>query len=400
MLLKMAFLSLYSHRRRTALVVFAVAISALVMQVMGGMLEGLRVGFFENTLGNEGHLQIHAGDWEERLHPYDIAYRIEAPEPYLAALRSEPAVTQAEPIVHFGAMAIHGERNLTIGGIGIPRDTLFFEKVGDGLTAGRFFSDETEVLVGRPIAELLELEVNDSLVLLVQDSTGAPYYLEFAVAGVFATDSNQFDENTLVVSLAAAQELLYLDEAVTEIRVALDDPDEAEDLAQTLSASFQSLDIRTWREVHGSYIILFELVDLFAVVINLFVVVIAATVITNAILMNVFEKTQEYGTLRAIGLKVRGQTALILAEGIFQGLLGSFVGVLLAVPVVLYFQNHGIEFGEVTESMGLGSVVTFRYTILQSITSLVFGTLVAVAGSTYAAHVGARRSITDSLRAG
>ena len=140
--------------------------------------------------------------------------------------------------------------------------------------------------------------------------------------------------------------------------------------------------------------------DFFMLVINIFVLVVAATVITNAILMNVFEKQREYGTLRAIGMKRREQAFLVLAEGAAQGIAGALLGALLALPVVLFLKRHGLPIGAASHAFGMGDVIYFGTDPLATLRNIGFGTLIALAGSLYAALVGTRSTVVDALRRG
>jgi putative ABC transport system permease protein len=143
---------------------------------------------------------------------------------------------------------------------------------------------------------------------------------------------------------------------------------------------------------------LLEMFDVFMYAINLLIVIVAATVITNAILMNVFEKMQEYGTMRAVGLTSRGVVGLVIAEGAVYGIAGSVVGLAIGVPLVLYFETNGIDFGEAMESFGLGREIYTAFRPGASIVNAAFGALTAIAGSIYAALVSRRRTIIESIR--
>ena len=142
-----------------------------------------------------------------------------------------------------------------------------------------------------------------------------------------------------------------------------------------------------------------ETMDFFIVFMNLFVVIVAASVITNAILMNVFERIREFGTMRAIGLKKRGVARIILTEGVVQGIAGSLLGLLAGIPIVLYFSSNGIDMGGIAEAFGMGtSEFYFGYTPRNSALNAAGGVLIALGGSLYAAVTGVRLTIMEALR--
>jgi putative ABC transport system permease protein len=315
----------------------------------------------------------------------------------MEALRGDPRVTRVDSLLLFGGLLIRERENVAMQGRGISPDTPYFEDVREHIVEGEFLREETQILVSRSTAELLSLEVGGPAVVLTEDSTGSPFYMEYTVSGLYDTDSQELDESTFFITRSAAQELLYVGEGVTQIRANLSDRALAEAVAEDHRevAAEEGGEIRTWREIHGSFTVLLEFFDIFMIFMNLLVVVVAATVITNAILMNVFEKAGEYGTMRAIGMKRKQHFLLVLAEGSVQGALGSLAGVLLGVPLTLYFQFNGIYVGAASDAFGLGRTV---YTLVRPddvLLSLIAGVLVAVGGSLYAAVVNVRSSVVE-----
>jgi putative ABC transport system permease protein len=423
MFLRMALLNLVKHRRRTALVVFAILLSVLVMEVVAGMFEGMRVNFFRNLTSESGHLQIHARGYRDRLNPFTLDHTIRGYREVAEKLREIPGVIDVEEMLHFGAILEHQGRDITLAGVGVRGDTQFYRSVRDGMREG---SREEPfqgggILLSTAVARLLRTGLGEGVNVIVEDSTGSPFYLQFPVTGIFETLSPDFDENTFFIDHTAAQELLYLEDETIEIRLRLADPERAEvvkthalqlpgggsDASSAGKApagespageSDFALEIRTWRELNAGLTSLLEMMDFFILMMNLLVVLVVASVITNAILMNVFERMRVIGTMRAIGLKRRSAGAMILMEGLIQGVTGSVLGLALGIPIVLYFSAHGIDWGGISEAFGMGSAYYyFGYSPLNSALSALGGVLVALVGSVYAARVGMRLSILEAL---
>jgi putative ABC transport system permease protein len=109
--------------------------------------------------------------------------------------------------------------------------------------------------------------------------------------------------------------------------------------------------------------------------------------------MNVFERTREFGTMRAIGLKRRAQLGLILAEGLAYGVVGTVAGLAAGIPLVLFFQEQGLYMGAAGEAFEMGRRIYFSLTATGLARSGVAGALTAVLGSLYAGMVLGRRSI-------
>jgi putative ABC transport system permease protein len=397
---RIAVLNITKHPRRTLLIVFAIMLSVMVMLFVEGMLDGMRRTFFQRTLRDTGHIQLHDAGWEDRINQYSLEYTIPEPEALISELRAREDVLDAEKFILFGGMLISEGKNLTTGGVGVPPETAFYTTVKEGMERGSLPTGPSEIAVSMRTAELLDVSFGDPLVVLVEDSQGSPYYIEYDIAGLFESDSSQFDTSFFFITHEAAAELLYLQGRTTEIRVNLIGPDIADDVAAELESSWsdRNVSVQTWRDIHGSFIVIFELFDVFMFFIDLLVIIVAASVITNAILMNVFERTREFGTMRAIGLKKRAQFGLIIVEGLAYGVVGTAVGIAAGVPLVLYFAEQGLYMGAAGEAFEMGRRIYFSLTATSLARSTAAGVLTAVLGSLYAGLVLGRRRIVEMFQ--
>lgn len=404
MIWKIALGSVLRHGLRSAIIIAVVAISVAVMLFLSGMMGGMREDFFETMVSTGGHVQIDHAGTADALDPFSLELLIGDWRQLRDDVAARAGVVRVEPVLSFGALMLVDGTSAPMQGHGVEQDTGFFSDVRNGVLEGSFLDGSgTGVLVSEETARILDVALGETVSILVEDSTGAPYYLAYELSGIFRSDSPDFDASNFLIDHAAAQELLYLDDRTRELRIVLDDREEAGPVAASIAGELAGsgggeLRVRDWREINGGLAVLIEMFDVFMYAINLLIVIVAATVITNAILMNIFEKIEEMGMMRAIGLTRRGEAALILAEGSVYGLLGSFAGMLLGVPLVLYFAQHGIELGEVTDTFGLGTAIYTRFNLADTLVTALFGAAVAIAGSLYAARTATRLSIMDSIR--
>lgn len=400
MLLKMVAQSLGRHPRRTVLILFAVMISVFTMEIIAGMLHGISDNFFTNILSAGGHGQVRGQGWEDQLDPYSLDTALADTQPILAVLKADPRVTAAEPVLGFGALYLDDGKSLALQVLGVRTDTGFFPKVRSGLEQRAFLPAGDSILVSRSLAAFLGLEPGSEVMLLTEDSGGSPYYMAFSLDGLFATDSLDFDDTTVLVGLEAARTMTWLPAGATEVRFTLADRNLAADVAAGLGSGMAALgcSIHDWRYLNAGLLSMVDMMDVFIWVFNLIVIIVAATVITNAILMNVFDRMREFGTLRAIGLRRGRLFRLIMLEGAVLGSLGSALGLAAGIPVVLYFQNNGLDWGGISEAFGMGSFFNFAFSPSRSAADFAAGTLTALAGSFYAASIASRTRVVDALK--
>ncbi len=398
--LKIAVLNIHKHFKRTIVIIFAVTLSVIIMEFVSGMSEGMREGFFSRILKESGHLQIHEKGWEDRVNPYSITYTVTSPDKIINEIDKNDNVIKSEKIITFGALLLKEEENIRIIGQGVSPNSIFFKEIEKDIIEGEFLPMGRGILISKRNAELLNIGINSKAMVLVSDSYDDPLYMEYTVTGIFETDSRDFDDDFFFIGFDNASDLLSLDGSATEIRIALKDKNLSgrvkEDIQGLLKK--EGLLALTWQEINGSFISLFELFDFFMLFINIFIFIVAATVITNTILMIQFERIREFGTLRAIGLKNAQLFNLILTEGLIQGFAGSLLGLFIGIPIVLFFQKNGLDWGKFTESLKMGNSLKFSYSVKNSFQSLVSGILIVLAASLYAGFVNTRIKLINMLK--
>jgi putative ABC transport system permease protein len=95
-------------------------------------------------------------------------------------------------------------------------------------------------------------------------------------------------------------------------------------------------------------------------------------ILGNTIAMGVRERTHEYGVLLALGFRPKHIATFVLGEGLFIGLLGGGLGLLISYPLVEQGMGRWLE-----ENMG----AYFPYfSIPTSVALLALGMAVALAG--------------------
>lgn len=132
--------------------------------------------------------------------------------------------------------------------------------------------------------------------------------------------------------------------AILSVAVVLHHPEQLEKTRRELSEQLGSWDLQvaSWKEAAG---FLFQFVELFqyalwALMTVLFVVL--ALLITNALTMAMLRRTQEMGTLRALGAQRSLIAGMVLLETLLLSALFGSVGGLLGVAFIQYLGKVGV----------------------------------------------------------
>jgi ABC-type lipoprotein release transport system permease subunit len=266
------------------------------------------------------------------------------------------------------------------------------------MIAGEFIQadDREGILIGNILAEKLSLSVGDKVNLLVTTSNGDVNEQLFTVRGIFTTRTPGYDESTIFMPLAKAQAITATENHASTLFVLLQNSEQAELVAQAIQSD--NYKILTWRE-QNVFITQFEdYANAFFVVLYLIVLGITATVVTNTLVMAVFERTREIGILSAIGMKGRGIMAQFLAEAALLATGGVIGGLIIGGAAVAYFTVYGIYIGDYGVTGVLFEDRIYAHLTLQNTINLAIATyIITLIASLYPARLAARMEPVEAL---
>ncbi|MCL4535299.1 MAG: ABC transporter permease [Chloroflexi bacterium] len=205
---------------------------------------------------------------------------------------------------------------LMVFGLDSKEDYLKHYRVREGRTLER----PREALLGRGAASGLKKSVGDTV--RVGGSS-------FTVVGIYE-NGQAYEDASVAIPLKDAQQLFGKPRQVSLLTIGLHDPGRAGEIAAALEAAFPEVVVSKASEATSrmndfatTYAVLNALIGL--------IVVVGGIVMTNAMLMTVFERTQEIGVLRALGWRRRRVLAMILAESLALSLLSGLAGIGIGV---------------------------------------------------------------------
>ena len=187
--------------------------------------------------------------------------------------------------------------------------------------------------------------------LLAATSHGAPNVASLNVVEAKNMGIKALDDMFMAMHLAQAQKLIYgsTTPQVTAIAVQLHHTAQLAQararLQQILDTQFkdQPLEILDFAELNPTYGQSLQFMDSMFGFIAVLIGVIVLFTIGNTMSTAVVERTVEIGTLRAMGLSRGGLRRLFLCEGLLLGLIGSVLGVLVAVVVASAINHSGLS---------------------------------------------------------
>lgn len=273
-----------------------------------------------------------------------------------------PNVVATAPYIESSAMVAKGSQGLAaqLRGI-VPEREKAVGGLAGTLTAGSLddlVEGEWRVILGEALAEELGVGVGDTVVLVVPKANFTPAGLEprrktFRVAGLFRSGMYEYDRLLSLMHAGDAAKLLRMGDAMTGVRLAMDDPlvapQRVRELGGQLGGTYYVSD---WTRIHPNFFRSIQMTKSMLFVILSMIVAIAAFNIVATLVMVVKDKEPDIAILRTFGagpgniLRVFGvQGAWIGITGVVSGLaLGALLSANLEGLVHLLERIAGIQF--------------------------------------------------------
>lgn len=351
--IKIAWRNLWRNRRRTILTIASVAFALFVALIMRSMQLAMYDLMIESAVkSSTGYIQIHQkGYWDEK----SINNTMETSPEFERAVLESPHITQAIPRVESFALASYGDQTKGIALIGTDVAT---EDKLSGLAQkviqGRYLSKGDEgVLVAEKLAEYLDVTINDSLVLLSQGYHGVTAAGLYPVTGIVRFSMPDMNNSMIYMTLETAQNFYSLPGRITSLSLMLDDEKNLNNAVESLQPLADGeLEIMTWKEMLTELLQGIEGDNVSGLFMLGILYLVVGFGIFGTILMMTMERKKEFGIMVALGMQRTRLAWITFYETVIVGLVGIIAGILVSLPVIVYFYYNPLQMkGEAADAM-------------------------------------------------
>ena len=212
--------------------------------------------------------------------------------------------------------------------------------------------EKGHILVPELLAKGMKVKLGDTIVLVANNKDGSVNGKTFVVQGVLEGISGPGGRDGYI-HMDDARELLRMDSAeVSEIVIRLKNPAQLKEINQQLVKLFEpiknqqgkpSFEIHSWDKL-SPFANIAKMIDMLTLFIKGMLIAVVLISIMNVMIMAVYERIREIGTITAIGTLPSKVLGLFLSEGLLLGLLGSFIGAVISVIVILILNSVQLSF--------------------------------------------------------
>lgn len=401
-LLKMAFRDLGRNKRRSILSALAVSMATTLLIFMASVVRGEFRGALQNGIRLQtGHIQVRAASYDENKVSLAWEDLVDEPTQVADQLNAHPEIADATPRLIASGILSLGDNSRGVQVLGIDPTAEANQIFRQGLIAGDFLAadDREGILIGKPLAEKFDINIGDRVNLLINTSNGDVDEQAFTIRGIYTTNVFPYDENTVFMPLAKAQSFAGAENHASFIFVLLKDQDKTELVADSLTTS--SYQIVTWQDLNELSVQFEQFAGAYMVILYLIILGITATVVTNTLVMAVYERTREIGILSAIGMKGFRIMSAFLTEAALLATGGVIGGLILGGLLIAYVGSVGLVIPATQGVTGIliGDKIYPFITVSDVISLTITAYVITLVASLYPAILAARMEPVEALHA-
>lgn len=322
----------------TSMIGIALGVAALiiVLSVMNGFQKDLRA----RILGVASHVEITGtnnllADWRSI---YAYSFKREH------VVASAPYIT-AQAMLSYG----QGVQGAIIRGI-LPAAEDKVADLGKNMKVGNLNdlrAGEFGIILGADLAYNLGAQMGDKVVVMAPQGqftpTGVvPRLKQFTVVGLFQAGMQQYDAGLALIHMEDAAKLYRMGDAVSGVRLKLDDLFIAPQVAQKYSASlnnppnpnvtYYAFD---WTQQQSNLFKAIKMEKRVMFIILTLIVAVAAFNIVSTLVMAVTDKRADIAIMRTFGASPGSIMLIFIVQGALIGVIGTILGAFFGILVAL-----------------------------------------------------------------
>ncbi len=366
-----------------------VAALIVVLSVMNGFQKELRT----RILGVASHVQITSlegslADW-----------------PRISQQASQhPLVKATAPFINAQGLISNGQdvQGVMIRGV-VPEEEDRVADIGQNMRSGNLKDlrpGEFGIVLGVELAQSIGARLGDKVVVIAPQGQVTPAGIlprikQFTLIGIFEVGMYEYDSGLALVRMEDAQRLYRMGDAISGVRLRLDDlfqaPRVAYELNKVLPPGVHAAD---WTRSHANFFRAVAIEKRVMFIILMLIVAVAAFNIVSTLVMAVTDKLSDIAILRTLGATPASILKIFMVQGTLIGVIGTLLGVVFGVLLAL---NVDVVVPAIENTFGIHFLDPSVYYIKDLPSDLLWSDVITIAGVSLVLSLVA--TIYPSLRA-
>ena len=357
-LFKIAIRNLLRYKRRTLLTASLVTLGivfVLLFVSITGSFKNMMIGQMTDSM--LGHLQVHRKGYLASIDnlPLNLNLKMQAYKKLEGILNQQPEIEAFSPRIKFGGMfsTFVETTNIRLNGVYPDRELktvpLLPSRVSNG---GGKSLEKGEIWIPELMSKSMKANVGDTVVIIATNKDGSVNGKQFKVSGVLESITGPGGRDGYI-HIEDAMDVLRMEEMeISEIAIRIKDFGRLQGFSDKLDGILSGelnkqgmpiYEVHTWEKLSPFYNIA-RMIDIMAFFIKLMLIAIVLISIMNVMIMAVYERIREIGTIAAIGTLPGKILSLFVVEGFSLGLLGVIAGNILGLIIITIVNLSKITF--------------------------------------------------------
>lgn len=356
---KLAIRNLRRYKRRTLLtsVLITLGVVAVLLFVsVSGSFKAMMIGQITDSM--LGHLQVHRKGYLASIDslPLDRNLKGKQVAEVKEILEGNDAVEAYSMRIKLGAMFSNFSEttNIRLNAVNPKQEMQTVPMLTDRIIKGKKegLLEKGEILVPELIAKGMKVKIGDTIVLVATNKDGSVNGQPFVVRSILEGISGPGGRDGLI-HLDDARTLLRIeDREISEISIRLKSMGRMNEVLDQLKDRLGPIkdkmdkpvfEVHTWEKLSPFFNIA-EMIDLMTFFIKIMLVAIVLVSIMNVMIMAVYERINEIGTMAAIGTVPGKILSLFMVEGFLLGVFGTLIGVVISLITIAGMNTAQISF--------------------------------------------------------
>lgn len=405
--INLAFKNMLRKRQRTMLTMLPVIFGTAMLIFVLSMLEGVNNDSKANLRNyDSADLKIVSRDFSLDKKGFGVQEAFYAPRDIEDFLNSSKLVEAHANEIIFSGNLSDGINKMAV----ICRGVDFESYSRTFLTLNKVYPpilslDGGMILIGEDIFKWYEMPYDSVFILQSRTGGGTFDAIDLSYDGLVATGNPKIDRTTVYMNIKDADGFLNLNSRISAIAVKLrsqSDLNRFINEIRPLMERHPELKLISWEELAVDIIAIDSAKKYSSSVMIFIILIIGGVGIANTILLSVYERMKEIGTMRAMGASNSTIVKMFVFEGASVGLVAAAIGMVLGTILMAYISFVGIDMGGMVQDIDIGypikSVFRGQFDLLLALRAGLFGLLIGIAASFYPAYRVVKENIVRTLK--
>jgi len=358
--IKLGLKNLTRNKRRNAITILVIAFAFFIYLFLDSVMVGMEEIAFDNIKNFEtGDIQIAYPEYWEDREKLPLENLIYLNQEIEDSIKNGNGQLDISPELRFKANLNNGIDETEVIGLGIlPEKYNAVYSTQEYLIEGSGFSlGESKAVIGKKLAELMDLKVNDYITLLIRTKEETFNTIDLAIGGLINTPDPLINNGIVFVPLDIAQQALNVENGMSMMTIKTIKGKNIVPIIEEINQNFQkknlSIKAYSWRESAKTVIAVGAAQDAETAVVLSVILMIGMIGIINNVILSALERTREIGMMKALGMREWEIVLVFMVEATGLGIIGGLAGCLLGAIGVGCMVKFGYDLSYIGGDMSL-----------------------------------------------